>query len=330
MRLFVVLSMGCLACLGTARADGLDAAKASVSEYETNMKAASEAAARQDGTAARELEDKAVLALRRAARQYEESGAAGSHSPELLRQYADVQMRLGDYDLCAETLARLTAVLPRDVDARLLLGNALAELGSKRATEAIGAIQDALAMGPEPAKAAAAQMVLGRIYRGESLFELARGAFEKALALDASNVGARIALAAEKLRMGQVAEACADLDQAGSQASPELAGQIPGLVKDALADFRDMRQTFPDTAPNHYAYAKILLRANRVHDALAASERAAVLDGSVFEVWNFIGDVSRITGNVKRAREAYEKSLQLKPGQAATEKSLGELAAGGK
>jgi len=326
MRFGLVAGLFLVSLGGLAQSTGLDAARASFAEYETNMKASAEAAARQESATAKELEDKALVALRRAARQYGEAGAGESDSPELLRHYADVQMRLGDYDLCAETLSRLVTVSPGDVDARLLLGNALAEAGPKRANEAIAAIGDALAMKPEPAKAAAAHLVLGRIYRGEKLFDLARGAFEQALTVEPSNAGAHVALAAEKLRMGQVAEASAELDQAGSQITPEVGAQMGALLKEALADFREMRLSFPDTAANHYAYAKLLLRGNRVPDALMAAERSAALDGTVFEVWNFLGDVSRLTGNVKRAREAYEKSLQLKPEQPATVKSLEELA----
>lgn len=294
---------------------------ASVEEWRTHAAAAADAADLNDPAAAQDHHTRAQLALARAARQFETAGAAQSRDPEILRKYAKVRMQLTDYDLAAETYKRITEIEPRDSGSWLLYGKALSELGSNRANDAVEALNKVIELNPDAATVAAAHNNLGRVYRNERLYTLAKEQFEKAIEADPDLVAAKISLAGEKIRGGNVSEAAADLDQLG-QVPQDVAMTIPKVVADALEGFSFYRRAFADTAQNHMAYAKLMFRANRPLNALAPAERSVALDPSNYAAWNFIGDINLQSGNKSRAKEAYQKSLAIRPEQSVTQKAL--------
>jgi tetratricopeptide (TPR) repeat protein len=297
---------------------------ASLDEWKKEAQAAMDLFARKDTAAAQDHQTRAQLALARAARQFESAGAARSSDIEILRKYGEVRMRLQDYDLAADLYKRIASIDPRDSQAWLLYGKALSELGSSRAADAIAALNKTIELNADPTTVAAAYNHLGRVYRNERMFDLAKAQFEKAITADPALASAKIALAAEKIRDGNVTQAAADLDQLG-QVPPEVAMSIPKTVADGLEGFSFYRRTFADTAENHMAYAKLMFRANRPMDGLAAAERSASLDPGNYAAWNFIGDINSQTGNTARAREAYQKSLAIKPEQPVTQQALQSL-----
>ncbi len=189
-----------------------------------------------------------------------------------------------------------------------------------RAQEALDALRRSLELAPE----ADTYFQLGRVYRQEGLYDLASESFGKATERDPAHLGARLAMAALKIQEGRVREGNADLEAIGIL-PPEYAAEFDLRIKEAVEHLLDARRILPDTPDDDMAYAKVMLRAQRLQEALEAAERCARLAPNDEAALNFIGDVAIPLGLRDRAREAYTRSLELKPDQPRTKERLQAL-----
>ena len=305
-------------------AAGVSEGRAAVAQFDAELKIAFDAHAQNDDAAFEQHQKKAQEYLKQGRDLYDKAGAAASDDVEILREYGAVLTKSGDYDLAAEALRRATGLAPDDAGLWRELGRALALMGHGWAREAVQALRKSIEIDPGGAEAAGAYAGLGRVYRQEGLYDLARESFEKALGLDPNCLPAKSGRIGSNVQEGAVREAADDLDKLGAL-PPEYAAQLPNLLSESLTRFQESRRWFADTAENHIAYAKILFRVGRMGDALEAAERSAKLGPGDYAAWNFIGDLSFQLDRRDRAREAYTRSLELKPDQPMTKERLQSL-----
>lgn len=318
-----------IACLGIiflslpAVAD-VSAARAAMAQYKAEMQAATEAASKNDARSGASHEESARKYLKEACAQFAAADAGKSDDVSVLRDYADACVNNDDYDLAASALERATRIEPGDASLLVSLGYALTELGAKRASDAAAAFRKAIGLNPAVETVAGAYVGLGEVYRQQSLHALARESYEKALEAKPDMRAAKLAIAAARVRDGEVIEASNDLDALGAMSNEE-AGLVGKLLPESLRAFESARLIFPETHEHHLAYAKLLLRAGKNAQALGAAERAAALGPGDYVTWNMVGGLSRQMGNVARAKEAYEKSLEVNPDQPRTQEALKSL-----
>ena len=320
-----ILVVGALAvCLSLPAVADVSAARAAMAQYKAEMQLAGEAASKNDAKGAASHEDSARKYLKEACDQFATADAGESDDVSVLRDYAGACLLNDDYDLAAAALERATEIEPGDAGLWVSLGYALTELGAKRANDAAGAFHKAIGLNPGADTVAGAYVGLGEVYRRQSLHELARESYQKALEAKPDLRAAKLAMAAARVRDGEVLEASNDLDALGAMSNEE-AGLLGTLLSESLQAFDSARLVFPETHEHHLAYAKLLLRAGKVSQALGAAERAAALGPGDYVTWNMVGGLSRQGGNVKRAKEAYTKSLEINPDQPRTREALQAL-----
>ena len=312
-----IVSLPCLAA-------SISEARAAMAQFQAERQLALDAQTQNDAKAAAEHQTKALEYLRQTQQFYEQAGASSARDVRVLRDYADVLLRVGDSDLAAKALQRVVRYVADDAAAWRELGRALSTLGHRRAGESIRALRRSLDLDSTTADAANTHAILGRVYRQEGLFGLAEESFSKGLTVDSSHIPSKLGLIAAKIGNGQVREASDDLDGLGL-IPPDYSNELPALLADAVQRFEQSRRWFADAAENHVAYARILFRIGRVRESLNAAERAAKLAPDTYTTWNFIGDLSRQLNNLARSREAYTRSLELNPDQPRTVEALQAL-----
>lgn len=293
-----------------------------------DMAAAAEAAnkafAEGDREQARAHQERAQQLLHDARDIYERNGAAQADDPRVLVGYGDVLRQLGDFDLAAEMYAKATGAIPDDPTLWLNLAKSYAALGEHSFADAQQALERCIALEPEDRVRAEAYSELAGIYRRMGLYDFSAENLRKVLELRPNDSSARMFLAAHWARRGKVVEASEILDGI-SRMTQDVAVRMPEILGSAMADFERYRHVFPDEAAHHLAYAKLLIRLERTQEALPALERSVELDGSDYVAWNLLGSIARQAGNTERAREAFERSLELNPDQPRTEEALREL-----
>lgn len=309
----------------TCHAAGVSEARGALAAYREETRAAGTAQAANDPAGFAQHQAKAQEFLKQARQRFEAANAGASDDPEVLRDYADVLSRSGYTDLAADALHALVQRAPNDAAAWRDLGRALSACGPRKTADAIAALRRSLAIDAASPSAAIACTYLGSVYRKTGLDDLARECYTQALALDPSNTAAKLGMISQQIGDGQVREASDALDNALGALPFEYGAQLSSALAEGLRRFEQSRRWFPDTAENHMAYAKILFRAGRAAESLDAAERAAVLGPDAYTTWNFIGDLSRQLNNPGRAREAYQRSLALKPDQPRTQENLKSL-----
>ena len=255
---------------------------------------------------------------------YEAAGANASDDPEILHRYAAALRALGHHDLAAGVLTRAVRLAPGEAVLWMHLGADLAESGPGVREEAFQALHKSLQLDAQSSAAAQTHYLLGDLFHREGLFDFAREHQESALRLDPEHVPARIALAALRIRGGEVLEGSRELDALGRRAQPYDA-ETRVLLREALAGFDAARRVFPDTPEHHAAYARALYRAARFPDAILAARRATTLNPDDFDTWNFIAAVQGQLGNLAQARDAYGKSLEANPEQPQVRAILEEM-----
>ncbi|MBI5092373.1 MAG: tetratricopeptide repeat protein [Candidatus Hydrogenedentes bacterium] len=314
------------AVIGVAR--GADASVADAHEkvalFKQELKAASDAGQAGDQAGAAKHEGAAQSALNEARALYDAAKKSLGKDTTTLLEYAEVLRYGGDHDLAAEILKRVTRLAPDNADAWLQLGDALSRCGPTRARDAESALRKAISLATAPVDVARAHAALGGWYRREGLYDLARENLDKAAQTDPANAGAKIGLAALNAREGRVREAEDLLNGLGAVA-PEAGQLMESALKDALDDFQRSRRLIPDTAADHLAYAKLLFRAGRIQETAGPLERSVKLDPNNVVAWNLLGSVSRYLNDTARAREAFTRSLALRPDDVKTQEALKEL-----
>jgi len=293
--------------------------------FESEMSAAVKAQAERDVDTARSHHTRASQYLQDARNLFDRAPAAKSEDPDILKDYADLLIVMGDVDLASEVLRRRAELTPHDAEAWFALGRVLGPRGRAYEAEAAAALRRALKLDGAGTEAANINSELGRLYWRGGLFQLAERSYSKAEAASKSNVSAAIGLAALAIRKGKMAEASAKLDVLGALA-PDKANMLERMVGEALVDFEQSPRWFADTAQNHMAYAKVLIRVNRLPQSVMPLERALELDPDNYVDWNLMGSVMRGLGDLNEARRAFRKSLELNPDQPRTREVLEELA----
>lgn len=288
------------------------------------MQTAAETASKNDAKGAASHEESARKYLKEACGQFEAAGAGKSDDVSVLRDYAGACLKNDDYDLAAGAFERATGIEPADASLWVSLGYALTELGPTRANDAAAAFHKSVGLKPAAETAAGAYVGLGEVYRRQSLYALARESYQKALDAKPDMRAAKLAMAAARVRDGEVLDASNDLDALGAMSNEEAA-LLGTLLSESMQAFESARLVFPETHEHHLAYAKLLLRAGKNSQALSAAERAAVLGPGDYVTWNMVGGLSRQAGNIKRAKEAYTKSLDINPDQPRTREALQAL-----
>lgn len=303
----------------------LAAARGAMDTFRADQAAAQQAQAQNDRTGFAVHTDAARAALREACALFQSAGAWDSEDADVLLDYARALRYSGDLDLGAALLAKAAQLVPDDAEVWLRYGRALAVLGNSKAPDAAQALRRTVELAPDAAAGASAYAALARLYDGQGLYALARECAEEAIAIDEFNQSARLVLVAGDIRLGRVREA-GDAIDAMSPLSPESAREMPSFLADGLRGLVRSRRAFADTADNHFAYAKLLFRAGRMQEALLAAERAVELKKDDYVMHNLVGSLSGQLGRGERAREAFGRSLELKPDQPRTREALNALA----
>ncbi len=122
-----------------------------------------------------------------------------------------------------------------------------------------------------------------------------------------------------------------DLPEAEPQKDPEerfaeaLTLMKQRKMAEAEAAFIVLAQEFPDATGPHTNLGIIFAKTNRDDAAIQAFTRAASADGSNASAFNWIGILNRKIGNYERARQSFEKAIEVKPDYAAALINLGLL-----
>lgn len=256
---------------------------------------------------------------------FEQAEAGSSADLGILIDYAAAFRLHGDSDLAAEVLEQAVERYPKSGLAWLRLAQNYVEMGGESyRLRSQDAFQQALEQELDPALRVAAHEGLGAFYYKEGLYEFARQHHEKALELDSSHLPSQIALATLALRRGNVLKASNILDAIG-MVPGEFKSQLNEQLNKAVDTFERRRRWFPDEAEHHVAYAKLLIRADRVSQVRLPLERAVTLNPDNYVYWNLLASACRFRGNTDRAIEAYEESLQLNGAQQRVRQMLERL-----
>jgi tetratricopeptide (TPR) repeat protein len=273
--------------------------------------------------------DEARRHAREAIELYLAAGAAAAEDPELLDEFTQACAATGDWDLAGEALERAVVRTPDDAARWADLAEAWLRTGPGRHEDALNAIGRAFALSPGPETAARAHRLrAGRDWE-LGLYPAAREDYEQAVALNATDTRAVIGLAAARARDGEMAEASAAFFEIGAQAEVYDV-LIRRQLRDALHDFNELRGVVTGGAEAHSAYGHLLYRAARIPDALLALRQAVRLNPGQTDALNLLGGIQMQLGNAPQAIDAYERSLEADPDQAAIRQILEELRAAAK
>lgn len=282
------------------------------------------ASARNERESGQQLAEQSAQLFREALDEYKRVGADESDDIALLLDYANLLTETGDYDLAEGVLLRAAKLEPDDAAIWLKLGQTMAAMGPQRESTAILALRRAAGITPATKATAEANASLGSLYQQAGLYEFAREAYSRTLELESNHTGAKLALAALDAREGRMVEA-EEAFASIEGLSPDFGPFIQRTLGPALDHFGESRRWLTDTAESHFAYAKLLIRVDRIADAFWPLNRALKLDDQNYVAWNLMGSVLRAMERYRGAREAFMRSLELNPDQPRTREALNEL-----
>ncbi len=288
--------------------------------YQSAMTQMEEARERQDMETVQKKMTEAAACLRGARHSFEKAGIADSEQLEECLAYVEVLETLGYADLAAEVLEGVVAREKSQVALWLRLAKNWAQCGPQKRHATWDALQEALQL--EPASAEALSL-LGDFYWDEGLYAFAQESYVKAHAASPTT-WTTLALAILKVWEGNIGEASTEIDALGG-AGQAYDVETRERLRTALAEFTAAQRYFSDTAENHMAYARLLYRAARLPEAIMAIERAVVLAPKGYQAWNFLAAMQMQLGNLGKAREAYEYSLQAHSDQPQVRAALERL-----
>ncbi len=301
-------------------------AAASGAEEQVNLAREAFSAGKQD--AANEHWQNASDGFLNARDLYLGARADQSSDPELLEEFAASAVRTEDYDLAAKAYRRAATYRPENNEYWLEAGRNFVRVGTAMADEAREALkvcQDRAADSGDTRLAAQASAQSGHLYRKLALYELARDYYESARTSDPDHLGARIGLIGLDFREGHVLEAATAVEQTG-QLTPGDAGLLDTMLRFGYEGFHESHAWFADSADNHMAYAKLLARLGRLSEGLLAIQRTVDLDTGNVVALNLLGSLARGVGDTTRARDAFNRSLEIDPDQPRTREAIDALA----
>jgi len=279
-------------------------------------------AAQKSYAASREFYRRAIIA-------FQQAGADISDNPDRVQEFAETAEKAGEYDLAARAYQRLSDLQPEDWKWKLAAGRLYRLTGDIYHDQALYFLQLCAATGAAPTVLRAdAYVELGKLYWSMGLFENAKGFFSSAQELVPEHAVAQIGLAAVAVRDGDMVAGSGMLDGLTDLTDVETS-VLNFLVSQALSGFIDSRSVFPDTAEQHYGYARLLVRVGRYYETMLALERSLDLDKDNYPAYNLLGGVLTQLGEPDRARAAYESSLKLNPNQPRTREAIRQLASSG-
>jgi tetratricopeptide (TPR) repeat protein len=323
MRIVVSILIAGLCGLAATAQNPIAQARSKVGDYRSALTLASRA---PDAATANEQMSQAQNHLREAVRLFEEGGAAQSDEADILVDYADVLIILKSPDLAEPLLLRAATLAPQDGETWLRLGNARSELGPKALKSAIDAFDQAAAFAATDGSRAEADAGAAYTWFRNGYYDLAAKRYAAALNADAKNTRAQIGEAALLFRRGLVVDAAARLDSL-TELPPDMVTELATTVGTAAEDLRDAGILIIDDAAHHIAYARILVRANRLAEALPPLEHAAAIEPGNTAAWNLMGALHTALGDLNGAKTAYQQSLALNPDQPRTQQALTQLTA---
>jgi tetratricopeptide (TPR) repeat protein len=321
----VALFAGLVVVPAHATQEQLEQAREKTAEAQKEQRAVGQAMSQGNRESAEQYQEDSNRHFRQAEDLYRQHLAESPRDVEALVEYADFLGLRGDADLAVETLRQATVIESESPRTLLALGKHLSTLGGKHCGEAERTLRRVTVLEPDSDNAAVAWGILGTHYWGLHLYDLSREAFDKARALRPDKPGALIGVIAQDVRDGKMKSAADALD-ALDQADPQLMSVADRFLQEALAEFDRTRRWFPDTAENHLAYAKLLARTGRYPESAFPLERAAKLDPGNIVTFNLLGSVYRGLNNPGRAREAFQRSLEINPDQPRTRDAINALA----
>ncbi|PCJ61003.1 MAG: hypothetical protein COA73_07870 [Candidatus Hydrogenedentota bacterium] len=320
---FILFPVFLLGCGSSAKhlSEARDLADRAATAQAASLKATQQnqpQAAQEQYAESRELYGQAIVA-------YQQARADVSSNAERVLEFAEVAEAAGERDLAALAYHHLTELEPDEWKWKLNAGRSYRLAGDAFQDNALRFLQACTTGEGAPDDIRAdAYVELGKIYWGLGLFENAGGFFSSAQALNPDHTPARIGTAAVAIRDGDMAAGSTILDGL-VQVSQEDTALMNFLLADALRRFDDSRGIFPDTAEQHYAYARLLVRVGKYYETMLALERSVALNGDNYPAYNLLGGVLSQIGEQDRARKAYETSLEMNPDQPRTREILGQL-----
>ncbi|HET6373710.1 MAG TPA: tetratricopeptide repeat protein [Candidatus Polarisedimenticolia bacterium] len=228
------------------------------------------------------------------------------------------------------TLAAATASTPttargndkpvKRASSHLKLAHTLYEAG--RLGEALGAVTEAISADP---KYVQAHQLRGMILFNMDQMQDAKKEFEKTLSLDQNYTDARIYLGTTLVHLNNGEEALRAYQKALEDLTypwPErihfnigLLHQREGRTDDAIASFKKSISLNPSYAPGYYELGKIHEGMGRTQEAIRSYTDALVGLDSSADLHLRLGLALMKAGDATKAKEHFEKVIQLAPGE---------------
>ncbi|HOJ32280.1 MAG TPA: tetratricopeptide repeat protein [Candidatus Hydrogenedentes bacterium] len=313
-KIVVVFALTAFYHLAAPASNELAEARKEYARFKTALTKAQELQNRGQAEAAEEQQRSAYEALEKAHQLFEKAGVSQSNDFDALMEYADALSWTGDSDLAREILEKAVKLKPDSQKAWLSLGKALVDLGPTYLTDAQKAFLKALDLSKTQDEEAETRATLVLFYWNAGLYAAAKEQSSLLKEKKPDNIPNIIIQAGLATREGRFKDAEAELNSV-TQLSPQQGVLLNKVLAQALDDFDLSRGFIPDEAASHAAYAKLLIRANRVEESLLPIERAVKLAPDEYTYWNTLASVCRFTNDIDRAREAYARSLELYPDQ---------------
>jgi tetratricopeptide (TPR) repeat protein len=204
------------------------------------------------------------------------------------------QLAKGERKQAIGTLREILQARPDNADARLLLGSIFAEDHDR---EAIVQLTEAVRLRPQSAEA---HNALGEAFSGFAETKMARGEFEKAIALDPAFAQAQVNIGRILVEAGEFGAAAKPLDRALN-----ILGKAP------------------DAAYPHYLRAKVNTEQNEIQQAAAHLEKSVSLRPDFAEAWSDLGQARKTFLDDAGALAAFEKAVAAGPDDAIAQYRLG-------
>jgi protein O-GlcNAc transferase len=235
---------------------------------------------------------------------------------EILRQWATLEMQMGQPVTAAQMLSQALALKPDVAEIYYEMGSALAMLG--RFDEAIAHFNQATQLKPRYPEAL---IGLGRLALMSKQFEAAESHFAKAVAQKPDNGEALYGLGLAQLSQNKWAEAERNLFKASRQ-NPKHPAVRYNLAKaqrdcgkfvEAVASYREAAKLDPKNADVFNNLGTILKDLGRHEEAAAALQQALLLRPNWPEACYNLGLVQKAQGFLDQASGNFEEAIRLKP-----------------
>lgn len=322
VRRFVVAGVLCTA--GTVYADEFGEAQALIESATSSLVALQSAAPSPDAETIARIEQEALNQLNRARTLFKKGGIEETRDADAAYAYGELLVRLGDTDLAVESLRNAHELAPKNSAYALGYGAILIQLGEGHEAAASAALRWVIDLEPDTPTAAEAHSQLAEMYRQSGLYDMTIESAESALLINPEHEGALFLKAVCLARLGRFGEANTIMDDVAKRA-PALARDERGRLYDAVRDFERRKRWVANTAEEHAAYGKMLIRVNRLPDSVDPLRHSVRLNPDDAIVWNLLGSVYRQANRIDDARDAFERSLAIDPDQERTRQVLQQL-----